>query len=462
MVWDFCEANPLSNSSGNFVGQVAYLANAVARTPGNGVTGRITQQDAAGEISPPYGLAVATDPPYYDNVPYADISDFFYVWLRRSLGDIHKDLFRRIQTPKEEELVAFAYRHGSKDAAERFFMDGMAQALGNIYTRSTPDVPVTLFYAFKQSEIARDGLTSPGWATFLQGLAESGFLIDGTWPVRSELVGALKKKLNVLASSIVLVCRKRSDGAPVITRRQFVAKLRAELPDALAKIRAGGVGPVDMAQAAIGPGIAVFTAASKVLEPDDTPMTVRTAIALINRVRDEISGEEATSYDPETRFCIDWFESFGLESGKSGEAITMAQAYNIGIAELEEAGAFHARGGTARLLCRDELPEDWDPAKDKRLTDWECAQHLVRALESPEGGIAAAAALYSDMGSDRCYRARMLAYRLYDISERKKFAAEAQAWNTLVQEWSALETAADEHDRAGDMGVLSLESSADA
>ena len=181
-------------------------------------------------------------------------------------------------------------------------------------------------------------------------------------------------------------------------------------------------------------------------------MTVRTAIALINQVRDEISGEEATSYDPETRFCIDWFETFGFGSGKSGEVITMAQAYDIGIAELEDAGAFHARGGTARLLRRGELPQDWDAAKDKHLTDWECAQHLVRALESPEGGIAAAAALYSNMGADRCDRARLLAYRLYEICERKKFAAEAQAWNMLVQEWSALEEAA-----SSQMAVLSLE-----
>ncbi len=295
--------------------------------------------------------------------------------------------------------------------------------------------------------------TQEGVSSYLQGIVDAGYVIDGTWPVRTERSArSISIGTNALASSVVLVCRKRALDAPAITRREFVARLRATLPDALDKIRAGGVQPVDMSQAAIGPGMGVFTAASKVLEPDDTPMTVRTAIALINQVRDEISGEEATSYDPETRFCIDWFESFGMESDKSGAAITMAQAYDIGIAELEAAGAFHAQGGTARLLRRDELPEDWDPAKDKRLTDWECAQHLVRALESPEGGIAAAAALYSSMGADRCDRARMLAYRLYEVSERKKFAAEAQAWNMLVQEWSALEDAS-----SNQMAVLSLE-----
>ena len=209
---------------------------------------------------------------------------------------------------------------------------------------------------------------------------------------------------------------------------------------------------MDMAQATIGPGMGVFTAVSKVLEPDDTPMTVRTAIALINEVRDEISSEESSSYDPETRFCIDWFEAFGMDSSKSGEAITMAQAYDIGMAELDEAGVFDARGGNARLIRRDELPEDWDPAKDKRLTDWECAQHLLRALESPKGGMGVAAELYSRMGAERCDRTRMLAYRLYDISDRKKFAAEGQGWNMLVQEWSALEEAARNR-----MDVLSLE-----
>ena len=452
MVWDYCEANPFSSSSGNFVGQVGYLAKVVEHATSSAARVAVIQQDAAGETPLVKQAMIATDPPYYDNIGYADLSDFFYIWQRHALRNIWPDLFRRVLVPKDKELVASPYRHGGKDAAEMFFMKGMSSALQNMRQSSIDEFPATLYYAFKQSEVAREGLTSPGWATFLHGLVDAGYLIDGTWPVRTELSGNLKKRFNALASSIVLVCRKRSDNAPTITRREFVAQLRATLPDALAKIRAGGVRPVDMAQASIGPGVGIFTAASKVLEPDDTPMTVRTAIALINQVRDEISGEEATSYDPETRFCIDWFETFGMESDKSGAAITMAQAYDIGIAELEEAGAFHAQGGTARLLRRDELPEDWDPAKDKRLTDWECAQHLVRELESSEGGMVVAAALYSNMGADRCDRARLLAYRLYEICERKKFAAEAQAWNMLVQEWSALEEAA-----SNQMAVLSLE-----
>ena len=439
MVWDYCEGNPFSNSSGNFLGQVAYLANVVANAPTAGSLTAVIQQDAAGDTPLTNDAVIATDPPYYDNVPYADISDFFYMWQRRTLHDIWPALFRRVLTPKDEELVAFAYRHGSKDAAEMFFMEGMAKALRNMHSSGTRDFPVTIYYAFKQAEVAKEGLTSPGWATFLQGIVDAGYVIDGTWPVRTELAGNLKKRLNVLASSIVLVCRKRPVETPVLTRREFVARLRTTLPEALAHIRAGGVGPVDMAQAALGPGMGVFTAAARVLEPDDTPMTVRTAIALINQVRDEISGEEATGYDADTRFCIDWFEAFGMDSHPSGEAIKLAQAYNIGIDNLQTADVFTARDGNARLLRRDELSEDWNPANDPYLTDWECAQHLARVLESPAGGIEAAGGLLAKMDSARGEAARMLAYRLYDICERKGRVAEAQTWNMLAQEWPALE-----------------------
>ncbi len=345
MVWDFCEANPFSDSSGNFVGQVDYLANVVANVPSATGNTAVIQQNAAGDTPLANQAVIATDPPYYDNIGYADLSDFFYVWQRRALRAFWPNLFRRVLTPKEEELVATPYRHGGKSAAEQFFMDGMHIALGNMHRSGCDDFPVTMFYAFKQSEFAKEGLTSAGWATFLQGLVDSGFLVDGTWPVRTELADNLKKKVNALASSIVLVCRKRSPNAALITRREFVAALRATLPEALAKIRAGGVGPVDMAQASLGPGMGVFTAAAKVLEPDDTPMTVRTAIALINQIRDEISGEEATGYDADSRFCLDWFETFNMDEGRAGDAIGMAQAYDVGLDELVHAGVFHARGG---------------------------------------------------------------------------------------------------------------------
>ena len=451
MVWDFAETNPFSGSTGNWTACVDWVWKVIDASPEVGMRGSVIQQDAAGDTQFVDGAVIATDPPYYDNIGYADLSDVFYVWQRQTLRDIWPDLFRRVLAPKDEELVATPHRHGGKNAAERFFMEGMAKALRNIHGSSTGNFPVTIYYAFKQSEVAKEGLTSPGWATFLQGIVDAGYVIDGTWPVRTELSNRTRGiGSNALASSIVLVCRKRPAEARAITRRAFVARLRAALPDALAHIRAGGVGAVDMAQAALGPGMGVFTAAARVLEPDDTPMTVRTAIALINQVRDEISGEEATGYDADTRFCIDWFEAFGMERGESGDAITMAQAYDIGIGDLETAGVFSAQGGTARLRRRDELESDWNPSTDKRLTDWECAQHLARVLESPAGGIEAAAGLLATMDPARGEAARLLAYRLYDICERTDRAAEAQTWNMLAQEWPALEAAAAEVGRGGE------------
>ena len=443
MTWDFAEGNIFSNSSGNWINNVEWISKVLAASPSGHPATCIIRQDAAGDTLLANEAVVATDPPYYDNICYADLSDFFYVWQRRNLRDIWPDLFRRILVPKDEELVANPYRHGGKDGADKFFMDGMGKALTNMRRSAADGFPVTIYYAFKQAEVSKEGLTSPGWATFLQGVYDAGYVIDGTWPVRTELSNrTIGLGANALASSIILVCRKRPIDAPVITRREFIARLRTTLPDALARIREGGVGPVDMAQAAIGPGMGLFTAASKVLETDDTAMTVRTAIAIINQERTEIAGGEATGHDPETRFCIDWFDNFNMAEGKSGHAITMAQAYGIGIDDLDSAGVFAAKGGSARLLRREELPTDWDPTTDRHLTDWECAQHLARVLEAPDGGINAAANLFVRMPPERGEQARLLAYRLYDICERKDRAAEAHVWNMLAREWPALEAAA--------------------
>ena len=458
MIWDYAEVNPLSDSTGNWTAGTDWVCKVVHNSPATPIQTSVIQQDAAGETQLVEGAAIATDPPYYDNIGYAELSDFFYVWQRPTLRPIWPELYRRVLAPKDEELVATPYRHGGKDAAEQFFMNGMAKALRNMHQAGADDFPVTVYYAFKQAEIAQEGLTSPGWATFLQAVSNCGYVIDGTWPVRTELRNrSVSIGANALASSIVLVFRKRSADAETLTRREFVARLRTTLPIALTKIRAGGVGPVDIAQAAIGPGMGVFTAAERVLEPDDTPMTVRTAIGLINQVRDEISGEEATSYDADTRFCIDWFESFAFDDGDSGDAIGMALAYNTGIGDLEAAGVFAAQEGRARLLKRTELADDWDPANDARLTDWECAQHLAKVLEAPDGGIEAAARLYAKMDSNRSDSARMLAYRIYDICERKDRAREAQTWNMLAQEWPALEAAAAALSEAGPPETLELE-----
>ncbi len=441
MIWDYAETNALSQSTGNWSACVNWVRKVVAASPAAGGPAAIQQHSAAD--TPLLSRAVvATDPPYYDNIAYADLSDFFFVWHRSTLKGVWPDLFRRVLVPKEQELVAVPYRHGGREAAERFFMKGMSQALRHMRRSGNESFPVTIYYAFKQAEVAKEGLTSPGWATFLQALCDAGYMVLRTWPARTEMPNRpIAMGTNALASSIVLVCRKRPESVKAITRREFVARLRSELPDALEKIRESGAGPVDIPQAAIGPGMEVFTAASKVLEPDDSAMSVRTAIAIINQVRDEISGEEATGYDRETRFCIEWFEQFGMEEGASGDAISLAQAHDIGLGDLRSAGVVQTSGGRMRLVRRDELPADWGPGTDKRLTGWECAQHLVRILGSPQGGIDAAARLYQAMGGERGGAARMLAYRLYDICERRGWAEEALVWNTLAQEWPALDAA---------------------
>lgn len=316
----------------------------------------------------------------------------------------------------------------------------MKRALKAMYEAADPTVPVTIFYAFKQSEIAEEGLTSPGWSTFLQAVVDAGFVVDGTWPMRTERSGrTLSIGANVLASSIVLVCRKRPPTAAMATRREFLARLKREYPQALQKIKEAGIGPVDMAQAALGPGMGLFSSYAKVLEADDTPMSVRTAIARINEVREELEGEQEAEFDSPTRFCIDWFRTFGMKEGKAGDAITMANAHGLGLADLEQAGVFRAKAGAARLLKRSEMPADWSPATDRQPTHWECAQHLIRALEAEAGGTEAAARLLAVMRDDDAEAARALAYRLYDICERKGWAQEAQAYNLLAEEFPHLE-----------------------
>ncbi len=352
----------------------------------------------------------------------------------------HIELFRRLLTPKAPELVATPYRHGSREKAEAFFMDGMRRALTAMHDAAAADVPVTIFYAFKQAEDAQEGLTSAGWASFLQAVIDAGFLIDGTWPLRTERKGRLIDiSGNALASSVVLVCRKRSADAPVATRREFLARLKAEMPRALEAIREAGISPVDLPQAALGPGMGIFSSCAQVLEPDDSPMSVRTAIALINELRAEILHEEDAHYDAETRFCIDWFAQFGFDEGPSGDAITMAQAYNLALDGLQRAGVLVAKGGRTRLLRRDELPADWRPSRDETLTVWECAQHLMRVLESPKGGADEAAGLLNEMDGEIREAVHALAYRLYDICERKGWAEEARSCNMLAGELKPLE-----------------------
>jgi putative DNA methylase len=380
------------------------------------------------------GKVVSTDPPYYDNISYADVSDFFYVWLRRSLKPVFSDLFATLASPKAEELIAAPARHGGKEQAEAFFLDGMTRAMHRLAEQAHPAFPVTIYYAFKQSESDADrGTISTGWDTFLAAVIRAGFAISGTWPIRTELSNRMiGSGANALASSIVLVCRRRDPEAPVATRREFVTTLKAELPEALAHLQRGNIAPVDLAQAAIGPGMAVYTRYAKVLDAEGNPLSVREALALINQTLDEAMAEQEGDFDADSRWALAWFEQSGFAEGEYGVAEMLSKAKNTSVSGMVDAGILASKGGKVHLLRPDELPSDWDPETDPRLTAWESVHYLVRALEA--GGESAAAELVAKIGS-KAEISRELAYRLYTVCERKKRAQEALSYNGLVQSW---------------------------
>jgi len=418
------------------------------------------QVDAASQTAS-VGKVVSTDPPYYDNIGYADLSDFFYVWLRRSLRPVFQDLFATLAVPKAEELVATPYRHGGKDKAEAFFLDGMTKAMHRIAEQAHPAFPVTIYYAFKQAESdGDDGTASTGWDTFLAAVIEAGFSISGTWPMRTEGSGRIiAMGTNALASSIVLVCRPRAASAPTSTRREFVSALKAELPVALAHLQRGNIAPVDLAQAAIGPGMAVYTRYAKVLDAEGKPLSVREALALINQTLDEALTEQEGDFDADSRFAVAWFEQHGFTDGDFGVANVLAQAKNTGMNGLVQAGILESKRGKVRLLKPEELPADWDPATDLRLTAWEIVHQLIRVLAS--GGEGAAAGLVAKLGA-KAEIARELAYRLYTLCERKKRAVEALAYNSLVQSWPEIVRLAREggQPRAEQAGLFAAEENA--
>jgi putative DNA methylase len=434
MTWDYAECNIFSGSSGSFeslFGRMVKGFDGLAPY----TAGYIKTTDAAENNFE--SSIFSTDPPYYDNMSYADLSDFFYVWMRRSLP-FHSSLFRRVLTPKSAELVAEAYRHGGRGAAEKFFLDGMKKAIAGM-TSASEDRLCTIYYAYKQSEASDDGVTSPGWTTFLQAVVDCGFMIDGTWPLRTEKPGrSTAIEASSLDSSIVHVCRRRSNDAESITRADFLRHLRTEMPDALAKIKAAGVGPTDVQQAAIGPGIGVFTRYAAVLNPDGSTMSVRDAVKLINQVREELASESQGDYDPATRFAIDWFMTHGNRPGRAGDAILMANALGLGLMDLERAGIFKAGEGSASLLTRDQLSNEWSPTTDRYPTGWEACQHLIKRLEAADGGINSAAALFAQL-QDLAEPAHQLAFRLYDICNNKGWHSEAQPYNNLIQEWDVIE-----------------------
>jgi putative DNA methylase len=433
MTWDFAESNIFASSSGDYQEQVFRSAR-VLEFLKPAATGEVEQLDVISAVERAPGNAIATDPPYYDNIGYADLADFFYIWLRRGLSRIYPTLFSTLLTPKTQELVATPYRFdGDRQRAEQFFEEGLRASFDRMCEAQHPGYPMTLFYAFKQAE-SRDGaLASTGWDTMLTGLIESGYAVTGTWPMRTERFGrTLSIGTGALASSIVLVCRPRAADAPIATRREFVNALRAALPAPLKQLQRGNIAPVDLSQAAIGPGMAVFSRYAKVLEADGSAMTVRSALALINHTLDEILAEQEGDFDADTRFAVTWFEQRGFEEGPYGEADVLARAKNTSTRGLEEAGILGSRAGRVRLLRRDELLADWDPVTDLRPTVWEAAHYLVRRLES--GGEDAAADLLRRLGG-LGETARELAYRLYTTSERKGWTQEALAYNSLVVAW---------------------------
>jgi putative DNA methylase len=445
MVWDYAEANPFADAGGSFGTALEKGAMTIEALP-SVPTAAATQGDAATQTLTS-GRLVSTDPPYYDNVGYADLSDFFYVWLRSSLRSVFPDLFATVSTPKAEELVATPDRHGGKEKAAQFFLEGMTHAMQRLAEQANPAFPVTIYYAFKQAESDDDeGTASTGWATFLDAVIRAGFALSGTWPMRTEGAGRIRATdSNALASSIVLVCRPRSSDAATASRREFVNALKAELPRALVDLQAGNTAPVDLAQAAIGPGMAVYTRYAKVLDAEGNPLSVREALALINQTLDEALAQQEGDFDADTRWALAWFEQSGFADGEYGVAETLSKAKNTSVAGMVDAGFLKSSRGKVRLLKPDELPANWDPSTDPRLTAWEMVHHLIRALDT--GGEAAAAELVAKSRS-KAEVARELAYRLYTLCERKKRAPEALSYNALVQSWPAILERAREESRA--------------
>ena len=432
MLWDFAENNVFGAAAGDYLVGLANTAKGLVSTPAT-ILGKARQEDAQTQLTT-HDKLVSTDPPYYDNVGYADLSDFFYVWLRRMLSSVLPGQFSTLAVPKDEELVATPYRHKDKKAAEQFFLRGMTGAMRRLSQQAHPVVPTTIYYAFKQAEQRQgDGLASTGWDTFLEAIIAAEFALSGTWPMRTELSNRMiGRGTNALASSIILVCRPRDPDALTATRREFQDRLRSDFPEALGHLQRSNIAPVDLAQASIGPGMRIFTQYRQVLNADGSAMTVREALALINATLDEVLAEQEGDFDSDTRWALTWSEQHGFDEGEYGDAEQLSKAKNTSAEGLVQAGVIESRRGKVRLLSASELNPDWDPATDHRPTVWEMTHHLIRLLESE--GEEAAADLAARLGG-QAETARDLAYRLYVVSDRKKRAEDARQYNGLVQSW---------------------------
>ncbi len=447
MVWDFAEGNPLGDSSGSFMTIVENTARALR--------GSLVEYERRGDVDVfqanaatrqyPDQVVICTDPPYFDNIGYADVADFFYVWLRVALKEVHPDLFTTLLTPKNEELVATPYRHSDgKIGANRHFEDGFREVFTRVKQSHHPEIPMTIFYAYKQEdqegstgEGVGSGAGATGWEKLLQGMVDTGLRITATWPIRTEMASRMVGRgTNALASSVVLACRPRPENAGVTDRQGFIRHLRVELAEKLPELQSGGVQPVDMAQASIGPGMAVFTSYAKVLQGGDRQMSVGSALQIINQVLDELQTEQESEFDSDTRWAVTWFDQHGMNSADFGDAQNIATARGTAVNALERAGIIEARAGRVRLLSRDEYAGDWDPMTDKRLTVWEVCQHLIRRIEG-DGGLMSAVALLRQVGG-LGEAARDLSYRLYEVANRNGWSDEARAYNNLAAEWPDL------------------------
>lgn len=439
MVWDFTECNPFAEAGGELIGAVNDCGKVLDTftTTSKGEVNQIAAQTAMQDMS--RGKFISSDPPYYDNIGYADLSDFYYVWLRRSLRDYFPSLLATIGVPKAEELVATPYRHGTKDNAEKFFLKGMTAAMHNLAVQAHPAAPLTIYYAFKQSETEKEGTNSTGWETFLEAVLKSGLTITGTWPMRTESAVGLKTLVNSLASSIILVCRPRATNVGTIDRRKFQRLLNESLPlalDAMTRESEGlhsPVAPVDLSQAIIGPGMAIFSQYTAVLDADGSPMSVKTALQLINRFLAD------DDFDPDTQFCLRWFEQHRWEAGHFGEADVLARAKGTSVEGVKQSGVISASSGKVQLVRPAEYPADWDPATDQRLPIWEALHQLIRIFRTD--GESASGRVLSQIES-KAEPVRQLAYRLYTLCERAGLAEEARAYNELITSWSGIESAA--------------------
>jgi putative DNA methylase len=450
MIWDYAEMNPFCNVTSNFLASVEWVAKVLGALPVDAVDGRVENRSALQAFTSPSFPILSTDPPYYDNIGYADLSDFMYIWMRRALGDVFPEIMSTMLVPKSQELIADPGRFdGNRDRARAFFEAGLKSVFTNLRQLTATSYPMSVYYAFKQTEIAVDNesngttTSSTGWETFLDAVVSSGFSISGTWPIRTERSGGLRNlDRNSLASSIVLVCRPRSESASMTSRRDFVNVLRRELPPALHEMQSGNIAPVDLAQASIGPGMAVYSRYSKVLEPNGDRLTVRTALQLINQVLDEHLAEQEGHVDQDTRFAVAWFEQYGFEAGAFGVADVLARAKDTSVEGLAYAGVLESGAGKVRLYRWAELEPGWEPTADNRLTVWEATHHLIERLNTY--GEEGAARLLAKMPPELAADARQLAYRLYAICERKGWAEHARDYNALVLSWSASQEQAGE------------------